>query len=194
MTSDPVLLLPGFDAPQLVAASEPFIVFEISGKPGHKARHRSRLVFPKTVWRHIPGFPFPVMFKEDQNKVFVQQYADPGTEAYEKVLQLAGRTYMARAGHREPTHNPVALLVHVFKSIPASWSERDKRLARTGGILPTTKPDWDNHGKVTDALNGIVWHDDSQVVDGRVVKRYSDEPGLRVEVREFVTELRLAKP
>ena len=40
-------------------------------------------------------------------------------------------------------------------------------------FVPTSKPDWDNEGKlVCDALNGIVWRDDAQIVDGRVRKRF----------------------
>ena len=46
--------------------------------------------------------------------------------------------------------------------------------------------DWDNHGKITDAFKEIVWHDDAQVTDARVIKRYSQEPALRVEVREMI--------
>jgi len=38
---------------------------------------------------------------------------------------------------------------------------------------------------VGDALNEIVWKDDGQIADLRVIKRYSDMPALRVEVREF---------
>jgi len=36
-----------------------------------------------------------------------------------------------------------------------------------------------------DALRGIVLGDDSSVVDATVRKRYSDDPRLRIEVREF---------
>lgn len=40
-------------------------------------------------------------------------------------------------------------------------------------FVPTSKPDWDNEGKlVCDALNGIVWRDDAQIADGRVSKRF----------------------
>ena len=40
-------------------------------------------------------------------------------------------------------------------------------------FVPTSKPDWDNEGKlVCDALNGIVWRDDAQIADGRVLKRF----------------------
>jgi len=51
----------------------------------------------------------------------------------------------------------------------------------------TSRPDWDNVGKaVCDALNGIAWGDDAQVVDGRVRKKYIEAPeipGLRIVIR-----------
>jgi Holliday junction resolvase RusA-like endonuclease len=144
-----------------------FVCFELAGKPGHKARHRSRIVFPK-----------------GSKKAFIHNYPDPDTEAYEKILAEVAALFM---GSKAPTDRPVALLVHSFRPIPQSWSNRDKEAALAGAILPTPRPDWDNYGKITDALNKIVWDDDSQVCDGRVIKRYSERPALRIEVREFVT-------
>lgn len=49
---------------------------------------------------------------------------------------------------------------------------------------PVTKPDMDNLVKPCfDAFKGVVWGDDAQVVQMAVVKRFSDAPGVRVEVR-----------
>ena len=47
--------------------------------------------------------------------------------------------------------------------------------AKTGGkLLPTKKPDVDNVAKsVLDALNGVAWLDDSQVVRLEISKSYS---------------------
>lgn len=151
-------------SPALVAGPV-FLAFELRGKPPHKARHRSRIVFPK------------------KGKAFIHNYPDPATEAAEAVLKEAAALFMRG---RAPTENPVALLVHVFRPIPESWTKRDHHDAERGAILPTSRPDWDNYGKITDALNGIVWRDDSQVCDGRVIKRYSTDPALRVEVRELL--------
>ena len=51
----------------------------------------------------------------------------------------------------------------------------------SGRLLPTKKPDCDNIAKIVlDALNGIAYHDDSQVVELMVQKRYSES--ARVEV------------
>ena len=35
---------------------------------------------------------------------------------------------------------------------------------------------------ICDALNGIVWKDDVQIVDGRVVKLYAEQPRVEVEI------------
>ena len=46
-----------------------------------------------------------------------------------------------------------------------------------GLILPTKKPDADNIAKaILDALNGLAFYDDAQVVYLQVSKRYSNEP------------------
>lgn len=158
-----------------------FVCFELRGPPGHKGRHRSRLVIPKEAWLHTGKSSY--ITREGVKKLFIQQYPDPETQAYETTLAEAAMLFMRG---RQPTTNPVALLVHSFRQIPVSWSKKDQAKARDGAIMPTSRPDWDNYGKITDALNEIVWSDDSQVVDGRCIKRYSEHPALRVEVREMI--------
>lgn len=180
MTGEQIAL---FDAGPPLVVGPVFLMFELRGIPGHKARHRSRLVIPTKAWSRIAGVR--CITEAGRAKIFVQQYPDPKTEAYEKTLKEAGALFMRG---RAPSENPLALLVHSFRPIPESWSKRDKQLAESGAILPTSRPDWDNYGKITDALNGIAWLDDSQVVDGRVIKRYSHQPALRVEVREFLPQ------
>lgn len=54
---------------------------------------------------------------------------------------------------------------------------------------PWPAPDWDNYAKaVCDAMNGVVYVDDKQIVDGRCVKQWA-EPGeagyIIVEVIEL---------
>ena len=46
-----------------------------------------------------------------------------------------------------------------------------------------SRPDADNIGKaVTDGCNGIVWRDDSLIVDWRVTKTYALDPRVLVAV------------
>ena len=56
-------------------------------------------------------------------------------------------------------------------------------------IRPTRKPDFDNIGKVIcDALNGIAYRDDAQIVDALVRKFYSDIPRVIVEISDIPYE------
>ena len=49
---------------------------------------------------------------------------------------------------------------------------------------PGNKPDIDNYEKfVLDCLNGVVYHDDSQVVSCRHDKRYTQEPRTEIMIR-----------
>jgi Holliday junction resolvase RusA-like endonuclease len=155
--------LPGLDG--ALVPGPVFFELTLLGHPQHKGRHRSRIVFPKI------------------GKAFIHNYPDPETEAFEKVLAQAAGLAMRR---RAPSHEPLCLLFIADRAIPASWSRSERSAALDGRILATSRPDWDNHAKIVDALNKIVWNDDAQIVDARVLKRYAASPALTVQVREFV--------
>ena len=46
------------------------------------------------------------------------------------------------------------------------------------------KHDWDNYGKLLDALNGVIWWDDSQIREANV-KLFYDKQNPRIEVKIF---------
>lgn len=76
-----------------------------------------------------------------------------------------------------PYSGPVKLTVVAEMAIPPSWPAWKRQAALEMRILPAGKPDWDNLGKmVSDALNGVVYLDDAQVVLCETAKRYSDSP------------------
>lgn len=80
---------------------------------------------------------------------------------------------------------PVALNIVVTRQPPVSWSQKK----RAGTAWITSKPDWDNIGKlISDALNGIAWLDDAQVAVANVNKMYSvTEPEqVHVTIAELV--------
>ncbi len=80
----------------------------------------------------------------------------------------------------------LALDVVAYRSIPKSTSKKKRALMEAGAILPITKPDWDNIGKiVSDSLNNIAYRDDSQIVDSRVRKIYSNEPRTEIRIWEI---------
>lgn len=70
-----------------------------------------------------------------------------------------------------PKGVPVAVQVDCYKREPKAMPDYVPRWLRPR-IPDTTKPDWDNSGGklVSDALNGVAYHDDSQVTAGHVYK------------------------
>lgn len=80
----------------------------------------------------------------------------------------------------------VEMDVIACSEIPQSWSKKKREAAARGEIRPTSRPDWDNLGKLfSDALNGIVYRDDAQVVDARVRKIYGAAAYTKAIVREI---------
>lgn len=70
-----------------------------------------------------------------------------------------------------------------FMPIPKSTSRRIRAQMLNGVILPTKKPDFDNLAYlVTNALKLIVYHDDSQVTDCIIRKRYTDNPRTVIKI------------
>lgn len=95
------------------------------------------------------------------------------------------RVYRRRAYYNEPYNSFRGELEEIISSvwdidpldIPLQvdiwiYADRPQNPAN-----PYPSPDWDNYAKaVCDAMNGIVYVDDKQIVDGRCVKQWS-EPG-----------------
>lgn len=68
-----------------------------------------------------------------------------------------------------------ALIIAYYK-IPKSYSKKRVQAIMYGLEKPTKKPDADNIGKIIlDSLNGIAYKDDSQIVDLRIIKQYTEE-------------------
>ena len=71
--------------------------------------------------------------------------------------------------------------------VAAAFSLQRPKSAPKRVVLPTTKPDIDKLLRaLLDACTGVLWADDSQVVDVRVIKNYAGmgtPPGCHVEIR-----------
>lgn len=78
---------------------------------------------------------------------------------------------------------PVTIDIYFARPIPVSWSKKKREDARTGKVLPTGKPDLDNLTKaITDGLNGVVYTDDSAIVELNVRKGYAEVPRCFIEM------------
>lgn len=110
-------------------------------------------------------------------------YTPDGTVLYENLvktefLQQCGRGQRI-TGDRPALHMEIVAVYPV----PTSYSKRNRVAALSGDMLPAKKPDADNIAKIiADALNGLAYDDDAQITDLSVMKRYGEEPEVRVRV------------
>jgi Holliday junction resolvase RusA-like endonuclease len=108
-------------------------------------------------------------------------YTPKKTVDYESLIASKASQAM---GSSKPLETPVAIFIWISHAIPASYSKKRKEACLNGLDWPK-KPDLDNVAKVfLDAMNGIVYKDDVQVVKLRVSKRYDIEAHVDVLVRE----------
>ena len=106
-------------------------------------------------------------------------YTPQRTVNYEARLAHAAQIVMnGRPLLDGPLTVSVTITMPVAESKPKKWREA----ALVGRIRPVKKPDADNFAKILDALNLIVWADDSQIVDLRVVKFYGTRPSFKAVI------------
>lgn len=85
-----------------------------------------------------------------------------------------------------PFDGPLDVSVFVIMPMPKSWTPKKKQDALDGFLMPTSKPDLDNICKlVLDAANGILWHDDAQIVRLDLAKAYGEKPGYIISVESY---------
>lgn len=100
-------------------------------------------------------------------------YTPEKTESYEALVRMACRW------HGAPVEGPLKVAITATFPRPKSWSKKKA----AASVWHTSKPDQDNLAKVVcDALNGVLWVDDSQIAIGLCEKVYGDVPGLSVWV------------
>lgn len=110
--------------------------------------------------------------------------------AYDPIESRRYKTFIRNAASlyapRSPSTSPICLKLDVYRAIPKSFSKKRAQKAEEGLIRPMTKPDGSNYLKlVEDALNKLIWHDDSQIVDTHVSKWYSSRPRIEVMIMEI---------
>lgn len=112
---------------------------------------------------------------------FVQTYTDDATQNAEAWVRSCGAKAMAGA----LLDGPLSITLDIGVPVPASWSAKKRAAALAGATFPTGKPDLDNQLKlVGDALNGVVWRDDKQIVRAVVTRRYVADPVATLTVSE----------
>lgn len=149
-----------FGEPAYVPAPIRRVKFSVAGVPVAKGRPRAAST-PTGIRMHTPKT----------------------TVAYERKVTATAIVAMNGLG---PFRRPIKLNVEIVLPIPSSWSKKRQTLARIGVICATKKPDADNVLKtIKDAMNGVVYIDDAQVVSIVLNKVYGEIPRAEVEVSEI---------
>lgn len=131
------------------------VTFTVPGKPRGKGR-------PRVVGGHA--------------------FTDEKTYQYEQLIKISYLNSVPAA--RRMHEGPLLIELQADFAPPASWSQKRKDLAAKGGLKHTSKPDLDNIVKCLDALNGLAWHDDSQIIGIVARKEYRDRDMLTISIAE----------
>lgn len=132
--------------------------FEVPGDPIGKERHRTA--------------------RTKNGRVI--SYTPEKTSSYEALVRAC---YLAYGGTRFADGEPIKMSIYAYFAVPKSNSKQQRLDMLAGRIRPTKKPDADNIAKIIcDALNGIAYRDDAQVIQLLIVKEYDTQPQSRVSV------------
>ncbi|MGY0692638.1 RusA family crossover junction endodeoxyribonuclease [Virgibacillus sp. FSP13] len=109
-------------------------------------------------------------------------YDPQKSREYKRYVSIVAKQYAPK----EPIEEPLCVHIKVYRPIPASMTKKLRQLSVAGVNRPITKPDNSNYAKgIEDALNGIIYKDDSQIVDLQVSKFYSDNPRVEIMIKEL---------
>lgn len=140
----------------------------------------------------VPGEPYGQprpRFSAANGKVHT--YNTDESRNYKTQVKLIAQTAAREQGWTFAGTEGIGVNIYAYMYIPQSKSKKFHAAAMAGDERPTKKPDCDNIFKaVTDALSGLLFKDDKQIIHARVEKYYSDEP--RVEVEVFVCRKELS--
>lgn len=111
---------------------------------------------------------------------YVRVYDPPKVKQFKSLLRsLAVNQYS-----RPPLLGPLSVSLTFYRPVQKSISQTERERRLTNQSKPVVKPDTDNYIKSTlDALNGVLWHDDAQIVKIEAEKKYSDHPRITVNVK-----------
>ena len=132
-----------------------------------------------TVSFHCPG----VAKSERKRQRFIPGKGNCGhrTDEPDRADFKSRLAAFAAKAFSEPLEGPVGLSLQVFRPQPNSYPKKPTN----GNPWPwadVKRPDADNYAKICqDAMNGIAFRDDSQIIDLRVSKAFGPH-GVRVTV------------
>lgn len=118
---------------------------------------------------------------------FSRAYTPKDTAMYENLVRVEYELQTDR--YRFDDDVALEMKIDAYYSIPKSTSKKKRELMKNGVIRPKKKPDMDNVVKIiADSLNNVSYKDDTQIVDCRCRKFYSDDPRVEVTIQDIPEE------
>lgn len=115
----------------------------------------------------------------------MQSITPEKTKSYEDLIRWS---YKA-AGGKYLEEKTLQVDIKAFYPVPKGFSKAKHNDAVGGFLRPTTKPDCDNIIKVVlDALNGVAYYDDKQVVCVSCNKYYAERGYVQITIEELKGE------
>lgn len=113
---------------------------------------------------------------------FVKAYDPAKSKDYKAYVKLVAAAAMNERSLK-PLGGAISVDIKAFVSVPKSKSKKFREAALIWEIRPTKKPDCDNIAKILlDAMTGIVYEDDKQIVKLSVEKFYDEVPRVEVTI------------
>lgn len=136
----------------------------------------------------IPGDPIPKARARVTRKGFAYDPQDKQKKQVRKILEQELKSYYEKNENRQEGYKlaqglPLEVDWYFYMPIPKSFNLRKKNACKWGFIKHTTKPDRSNIEKFyEDCANGILWYDDSQIITGKIQKKYCHDDKPRTEI------------
>ena len=111
---------------------------------------------------------------------------DPAkVRTFKKQVAKMAKDYIKKE-HIKPLNKPLIVTFRFYRKLQKSISNKEKQRRLNGEHPPTVRPDLSNYLKsAEDALNGILWKDDAQIVVERLIKQYGTQPRIVIEIKEW---------
>ena len=130
----------------------------------------------------VPGHWVTERKRKQGTGKFTRLVDEPDRKDFKAKVSLFAASAMTGS---DPLAGPLRMRVEFLRPRPASWPKRPTQ-ACPWPEYPYRKPDVDNMVKIaSDALSGIVWHDDAQVCERTERKAWADRWEVVITVEEL---------
>ena len=107
------------------------------------------------------------------------------TKKAEYDIKVLVKAEMKRAG-LSITKDPVSIFIRFHYEVPKKMTKEEKELLAAGTLFRCRSPDVDNMAKLLmDALNGVLYVDDCQVIKLVAEKKITGKSGVEFKVEKM---------